>query len=62
MRNNQDLDEFINVEDIVRIIKSQSLAWLGHVKRVPKEKNVLENIGWRNVWNKKIWETKKKMD
>jgi hypothetical protein len=37
---NEELDELIQQKIIVRFIKSQRLKWLGHVERMPKEREV----------------------
>jgi len=34
IRNNEELNRFINGEDIVKFIKSQRIRWLGHLKRM----------------------------
>jgi hypothetical protein len=34
---NEEQDELIQRKNIIRVIKSQSLKWLDHVERMPKE-------------------------
>jgi hypothetical protein len=34
------LDELIQRKNVIRFIKSQGLKWLGHVERIPKEREV----------------------
>jgi hypothetical protein len=34
IRYNEELNRFIQVEDIVKFIKAQRIRWLGHVKRM----------------------------
>jgi hypothetical protein len=34
IRNNEELNRFIQGEDIVKFIKVQRIRWLGHVKRM----------------------------
>lgn len=38
IRTNQELEQISEREDIVRFIKSRRLMWLGHIKRMPKER------------------------
>jgi hypothetical protein len=40
---NEELENAIRYENIVRHIKSKSLSWLGHVERMPNER-VAKNI------------------
>jgi peptidoglycan/xylan/chitin deacetylase (PgdA/CDA1 family) len=39
---NEELDE------LIRFIKSQRLKWLGHVERMPKEREVTRNYKWKS--------------
>jgi hypothetical protein len=34
IRNKEELNIFINGEDIVKVKKAQTIRWLGHVKRI----------------------------
>jgi hypothetical protein len=38
IRSNRELEEILRGKDIVRFVKSQRLAWLGHVERVGEER------------------------
>jgi hypothetical protein len=38
LRSNQELEEILRGEDIVRFVKSRRLAWLGHVERMGEER------------------------
>jgi hypothetical protein len=38
IRSNRELEEILRGEDIVKFVKSQRLAWLGHVERMDEER------------------------
>jgi hypothetical protein len=38
IRSNRELEEIIRGEDIVKFVKFQRLAWLGHVERMDEER------------------------
>jgi hypothetical protein len=38
IRSNREPEEFLRGEDIVKFVKSQRLAWLGHVERMDEER------------------------
>jgi hypothetical protein len=40
VRTNQEIEALMKEENIVRCIKSQRLAWYGHVNRMDGNKNV----------------------
>jgi len=40
IKTNEELDELIKRKNIIRFIKSQRLKWLGHVERMPNEREV----------------------
>jgi hypothetical protein len=46
VRINQEIEALMKEENIVRFIKSQRLAWYGHVKRMKDNKNVKAKIKW----------------
>jgi hypothetical protein len=37
---NEELDDLIQQQNVIRYIKSQRLKWLGHVERMPQETEV----------------------
>jgi len=37
LKTNEELENAIGYENIVRHIKSKRLSWLGHVERMPRE-------------------------
>ena len=43
---NQEIEALIKQENILRFIKSQRLAWYGHVNRMEDNKNVKAIIKW----------------
>jgi len=47
IKTNEELDELIKRKDIIRFIKSQRLKWLGHVERMPNEREVTIIFKWK---------------
>jgi hypothetical protein len=37
IKTNEELDDLIQQQNVVRFIKSERLKWLGHVERMPQE-------------------------
>jgi hypothetical protein len=62
IKTNEKLDELIQQKIIQRFIKSQRLKWLGHVERMPKEREVTRIYKWKPFASrpigtpKNIWE------
>ena len=46
-KTNEELDELIKRKNIIRFIKSQRLKWLGHVERIPNEREVTRIYKWK---------------
>jgi hypothetical protein len=46
VRRNQEIEALMTGENIVRFIKSQRLAWYGHVNRMEGNKNVKATMKW----------------
>jgi len=46
-RTNEELENLINHENIVRHIKSKRLSWVGHVERMPDERVVKSIYKWK---------------
>jgi len=46
-KTNEELENLINHENIVRHIKSKRLSWLGHVERMPDERILKIIYKWR---------------
>jgi hypothetical protein len=38
VRTNQEFEEILRGEDIVKFVKSRRLAWLGHIERMKEER------------------------
>jgi hypothetical protein len=47
IKTNEELDEMIKRKNIIRFIKSQRLKWLGHVERMPNEREVTRIYKWK---------------
>jgi hypothetical protein len=47
LKTNEELENIIRHENIVRHIKSKSLSWLGHVERMPDERVVKDIYKWK---------------
>jgi hypothetical protein len=47
IKTNEELDELIKRKNIIRFIKSQRLKWLGHVERMPNEREVTRIYKWK---------------
>jgi hypothetical protein len=45
--SNEELENAIGYENIVRHIKSKRLSWLGHVERMPKERVAKTIYKWK---------------
>ena len=46
-KTNEELENLINYENIVRHIKSKRLSWVGHVERMPDERVVKSIYKWK---------------
>jgi hypothetical protein len=42
-------NELIERENIIRFIKSRRLKWLGHVERMPNEREVTRIYKWKQL-------------
>jgi len=47
LKTNEDLENAIGYENIVRHIKSKRLSWLGHVERMPYERVAKTIYKWK---------------
>ena len=68
IKTNEELDELIKRKNIIRFIKSQRLKWLGHVERMPYEREVTRIYKWKPLASrpkgrpKNRWEDDMRMD
>jgi hypothetical protein len=68
IKTNEELDELIKQKNIIRFIKSQRLKWLGHVERMPNEREVTRIYKWKPLASipkgrlKNRWEDDVRMD
>jgi hypothetical protein len=46
IKTNEELGDLIQQKNIIRFIKFQTLKWLGHVERMPKEREVTIIYKW----------------
>jgi len=46
-KTNEELENLIKYENIVRHIKSKRLSWVGHVERMPDERAVKSIYKWK---------------
>jgi hypothetical protein len=49
VRTNQEIETLMKEENIDRFIKSQRLAWYGHVNMIEDNKNVKAKIKWNPI-------------
>ena len=47
LKTNEEMENVIKYENIVRHIKSKRLSWLGHVERMPNETAVKTIYKWK---------------
>ena len=47
IKTNEEPDELIKRKNIIRFIKSERLKWLGHVERMPNEREVTKIFKWK---------------
>jgi len=68
IKTNEELDELIKRKNIIRFIKSQRLKWLGHMERMPNEREVTRIYEWKPLASrpkgrpKNRWEDNVRMD
>jgi hypothetical protein len=68
IKTNEELDKLIKQKTIIRFIKSQRLKWLGHVEKMPNEREVTRIYKWKPLASrpkgipKNRWEDYVRMD
>ena len=61
-RDNEELNISINVKDVVKFIKAQTIRWLGHVKGIEVGANAKKDDGRKTVHRQKKRKTSFEMD
>jgi hypothetical protein len=54
IKTNQKLDNMRQQKIIIRFIKSQRPKWLGHVERMPKEREITRIFKWKQFASRLI--------
>jgi hypothetical protein len=47
IKTNEELDDLIQQQNVIRFIKSQRLKWIGHAERMPQEREVTRIYRWK---------------
>jgi hypothetical protein len=61
IRRNDELEDIIKGENIIRFIKSQRIRWLGHIERMQDTAIPKKNVVRKAVCNKTKSKTKNEM-
>jgi hypothetical protein len=59
---NKELDKLIQQKNMIRFIKSQRLKWLGHLERMPKEREVTRTYKWKSFASGPIGRSKNRLE
>jgi hypothetical protein len=62
IKTDEELDDLIQRNNIIRFIKSQRLKWLGYVERMPKEGEVTRNHKWKPYASRPIERPKRRCE
>jgi hypothetical protein len=54
IKTNEELDDLIQQQNIIRFIKSQRLKWIGHVERMPQEREATRIYKWKPLASRPI--------
>jgi hypothetical protein len=60
IRNNMEIDNFIEITDIVRFIKAQRIKWLGHIQRMDQARPTSKLLDWKPTGTRPVEKKKKK--
>jgi hypothetical protein len=47
IKTNEELDDLIQQQNVIRFIKSHRLKWIGHMERMPQEREVTRIYKWK---------------
>jgi hypothetical protein len=54
IKTNEELDDLIQQQNVIRFIKSQRLKWIGQVERMPQEREVTKIYKWKPLASRPI--------
>jgi hypothetical protein len=54
IKTNKELDNLIDHKIITHFIKAQRLRWLGHVERMPEERDVKKIYKWKLIVSRPV--------
>jgi hypothetical protein len=54
IKTNEELDDLIQQQNVIWFIKSQRLKWIGHVERMPQEREVTRIYKWKPLASRTI--------
>jgi hypothetical protein len=61
-KTNEELDDLIQQKNVIRFIKSRRIKWLGHVERMPKEREVTRIYKWKPFASRPIGKPKNRWE
>jgi hypothetical protein len=53
-RTNEELENLIQHKNIIHFTEAQRFSWLGHVERVPEEKDVNKTCEWKLIASRPV--------
>jgi hypothetical protein len=54
IKTDEELDNLIEHKNIIHFIKAQRLRWLGHVERMPEERDVKKIYIWKLIASRRV--------